>query len=206
MLLCHAPDRLARRYAYQVLLLEELARAGVEVIFARGGERSGSPEDELLRQFQGMIAEYERAQIRERTRRGKLHRARTGHQAVISCAPYGYRLVKRTEHTEGYWEIDEVRRRSCARSSRRYVEDGASIGEIARWLTERGVVTRTGKAVWDRSTIWAMLRNPAYRGQAAFGKTKTAERHGAPTRTTRHAASVVAAGPPATTCRPTTGR
>jgi site-specific DNA recombinase len=88
-LLCHTPDRLARRYAYQVLLLEELARVGVEVIFARGGERSGTPEDELLRQFQGMIAEYERAQIRERTRRGKLHRARTGHQAVMAGAPYG---------------------------------------------------------------------------------------------------------------------
>jgi predicted site-specific integrase-resolvase len=87
VLLCHAPDRLARRYAYQVLLLEELARAGVEVVFARGGERSGSPEDELLRQFQGMIAEYERAQIRERTRRGKLHRARTGSQAVMAGAP-----------------------------------------------------------------------------------------------------------------------
>src|ERR671924_877565 len=53
VLLCHSPDRLARRYAYQVLLLEELARAGVQVMFARGGERSGSPEDELLRQFQG---------------------------------------------------------------------------------------------------------------------------------------------------------
>src|ERR671925_41118 len=53
VLLCHAPDRLARRYAYQVLLLEELARAGVQVMFARGGEQSGSPEDELLRQFQG---------------------------------------------------------------------------------------------------------------------------------------------------------
>ena len=74
VLLCHAPDRLARRYAYQVLRLEEFARAGVEVIFTRGGERSGSPEDELLRQFQGMIGEHERAQIRERTRRGKLHR------------------------------------------------------------------------------------------------------------------------------------
>ena len=60
MLLCHAPDRLARRYAYQVLLLEELARAGVEVCFAKEPERGGTPEDELLRQFQGMIAEYER--------------------------------------------------------------------------------------------------------------------------------------------------
>jgi site-specific DNA recombinase len=59
VLLCHAPDQLARRYAYQVLLLEELHRAGVEVVFARGGERSGSPEDELVRQLQGMIAEYE---------------------------------------------------------------------------------------------------------------------------------------------------
>ena len=64
VLLCHAPDRLARRYAYQVLLLEELARVGVEVIFAKEPERSGSPEDELLRQFQGMISEYERHSAR----------------------------------------------------------------------------------------------------------------------------------------------
>src|SRR5664279_1074020 len=89
VLLCHAPDRLARRYAYQVLLLEELARVGVEVIFAKEPERSGSPEDELLRQFQGMISEYERAQIAERTRRGTLHRARAGAVAVLSRAPYG---------------------------------------------------------------------------------------------------------------------
>ena len=87
VLLCHAPDRLARRYAYQVLLLEELARVGVEVCFAKEPERGAGPEDELLRQFQGMIAEYERAQIRERTRRGKLHRARTGHQAVLLVRP-----------------------------------------------------------------------------------------------------------------------
>ncbi len=185
VLLCHAPDRLARRYAYQVLLLEELQRAGVEVVFAREPERSGSPEDELLRQFQGMIAEYERAQIRERTRRGKLHRARGGSQAVLSCAPYGYWYVKKAEHCDGYWEIDELEAQVVREVFARYVEEGASIGEIARWLTERGVRTRTGKTVWDRSTVWAMLRNPAYRGQAAFGKTKTAERHGAPTRTTR---------------------
>ena len=70
VLLGHAPDRLARCDAYQVLLLEELARAGVEVVFAKEPERGGTPEDELLRQFQGMIAEYERAQIAERTRAG----------------------------------------------------------------------------------------------------------------------------------------
>jgi site-specific DNA recombinase len=185
VLLCHAPDRLARRYAYQVLLLEELARAGVEVCFAKEPERGGTPEDELLRQFQGMIAEYERAQIRERTRRGKLHRARGGSQAVMSGAPYGYRYVKKTDHSEGFWEIDAVQAEVVRGVFARYVEDGTSIGEIARWLSERRVPTRTGKTVWDRSTVWAMLRNHAYRGQAAFGKTRTAERHGVPTRTTR---------------------
>jgi site-specific DNA recombinase len=185
VLLCHAPDRLARRYAYQVLLLEELARQGVEVVFAKEPERGGTPEDELLRQFQGMIAEYERAQIAERTRRGKLHRARGGSVAVMSGAPYGYRYVKRSEHMEGFWEIDETQAQVVRDVFDRYVNEGVSIGELARWLTEQGVPTATGKARWDRSSVWAMLRNPAYRGQAAFGKTKTAERHGGPTRTTR---------------------
>ncbi|MGH2944576.1 MAG: recombinase family protein, partial [Solirubrobacteraceae bacterium] len=185
VVLCHAPDRLARRYAYQVLLLEELARAGVEVIFARGGERAGSPEDELLRQFQGMIAEYERAQIRERTRRGKLHRARTGHQAVMAGAPYGYRFIRKTEITDGYWEVVDSEAEVVREIFRRYSEQDCSIADLARWLTEQGIPTRTGKAVWDRSTVWGMLRNPAYRGQAAYGKTKVADRHGKPTRTTR---------------------
>src|ERR687896_1337127 len=103
VLLCHSPDRLARRYAYQVVLLEELQRAGVEVCFAKEPDRGATPEDELLRQFQGMIAEYERAQIRERTRRGKLYRARAGSQAVMSGAPHGYPHVKKTGHNEGYW-------------------------------------------------------------------------------------------------------
>src|SRR5450631_4832542 len=128
VLLCQAPDRLARRYAYQVLLLEELARAGVEVIFAKEPERSGSPEDELLRQFQGMIAEYERAQIAERTRRGKAHRARAGSQAVMSGAPYGYQYIKKADHCDAYWEIDEVQAQVVRDVFDRYVEQGASIG------------------------------------------------------------------------------
>ena len=122
VLLCHAPDRLARRYAYQVLLLEEFQRAGIEVIFAKEPERSGTPEDELLRQFQGMIAEYERAQIAERCRRGKLHRARGGAVSVMARAPYGYRYMKRSEHADAIFEIDEgeapVVRSSSAATSR----------------------------------------------------------------------------------------
>jgi site-specific DNA recombinase len=185
VVLCHCPDRLARRYAYQVLLLEELERAGVEVVFAREGERSGSPEDELLRQFQGMIAEYERAQIRERTRRGKLHRARQGSQAVLVCAPFGYRYLRKTDQADGYFQVDPAEAEVVREVFRRYTEQGESMAEIARALSASSVPTRTGKAVWDRSTVWGMLRNPAYRGEAAFGKTQTSGQRAKPTRRAR---------------------
>jgi site-specific DNA recombinase len=75
--LVYSPDRLSRKYAYQVLLAEELSRCGVELIFLKA-PAGASPEDQLLVQFQGMIAEYERAQIAERSRRGKRHRAQQG--------------------------------------------------------------------------------------------------------------------------------
>jgi site-specific DNA recombinase len=185
VLLCHAPDRLARRYAYQVLLLEELARGGIEVVFAKEPERSGSPEDELLRQFQGMIAEYERAQIAERCRRGKLHRARAGAVSVLSHAPYGYRYVKKSEHADAFYEIDELEAPIVREIFRRYVEQGESIVQIARWLSKRGVPTRTGKPRWSQSTVWAILRNPAYTGQAAFGRRRVTGAPAKPTRLSR---------------------
>ena len=185
VVLCHAPDRLARRYAYQVLLLEELARGGIEVVFAKEPERSGSPEDELLRQFQGMIAEYERAQIAERCRRGKLHRARAGAVSVLSHAPYGYRYVKKTEHADAFYEIDELEAPIVREIFARYVEQRESIGQIARWLTEQGVATRTGTPCWGPSTIWAILRNPAYTGLAAYGRRRVTGAPAKPMRVTR---------------------
>ena len=185
VLLCHAPDRLARRYAYQVLLLEELARGGIEVVFAKEPERSGSPEDELLRQFQGMIAEYERAQIAERCRRGKLHRARAGAVSVLSHAPYGYRYVKKSEHADAFYEIDELEAPIVREIFGRYVEQGESIVQIARWLSEQGVPTRTGKTRWSQSTVWAILRNPAYTGEAAFGRRRVTGAPAKPTRLSR---------------------
>jgi len=85
--LIYSPDRLSRKYAYQVLLSEELSRCGVEVIYLKSPS-GDSPEDQLVVQFQGMIAEYERAQIAERHRRGKRHRAQQGMVNVLSGAPY----------------------------------------------------------------------------------------------------------------------
>jgi site-specific DNA recombinase len=170
VVLVYSPDRLARKYAYQALLIEEFAKAGASVVFVKGPS-SDSPEDALLVQFQGMIAEYERAQIIERTRRGKAHRARQGTVNVLSGAPFGYRYLRRSDHADARYDVVAHEAAVVTELFRRYVEDGVAIAELARWLSATGVATRTGKSRWDRSVIWAMLRNPAYAGRACFGKT-----------------------------------
>ena len=178
VVLVYSPDRLARKYAYQALLIEELAKAGTSVMFVHG-PRSDTPEDALLVQFQGMIAEYERAQIIERTRRGKTHRARQGTVNVLSGAPFGYRYVRKNEHADARYEVVAHEAAIVTELFRRYVEDGVAIAALARWLSATGVATRTGKPRWDRSVIWGMLRNPAYAGRACFGKTmRTADQPG----------------------------
>ena len=171
VVLCYSPDRLARKFAYQALLIEELARCGVRVEFVNG-PRGDSPEDQLLIQFQGMFAEYEKAQLMERYRRGKAYRARTGSVNVLSGAPFGYRYLRKTPETAARYEIAEHEAALVAELFRRYADDGATIADLARWLTSQGVPTRTGKHRWDRSVIWGMLRNPAYAGRAVFGKTQ----------------------------------
>ncbi len=171
VVLCYAPDRLARKFAYQALLIEEFARAGTRVEFVRG-PRGDSPEDQLMVQFQGMFAEYEKAQLMERYRRGKTYRARTGSINVLGGAPFGYRYLRKTPECGAAYEIVESEAALVAELFRRYTDDQASIADLTRWLTATGTRTRTGKTRWDRSVVWGMLRNPAYKGQAAFGKTK----------------------------------
>jgi site-specific DNA recombinase len=149
----HSPDRLARKYAYQVLLVDEFRRAGVEVVFLNRA-LGQSPEDDLLLQVQGMIAEYERAKIIERHRRGKRHAAQSGAVNVLSGAPYGYRYVTKYEGGgQARYEIipDEAR---VVRQVFAWIgHDRLTIGEVCRRLTQASEVTRTGKTVWDRSVV-----------------------------------------------------
>jgi site-specific DNA recombinase len=169
--LIYSPDRLSRKYAYQVLLSEELSRCGVELIFLKAPAGS-TPEDQLLVQFQGMIAEYERAQIAERCRRGKKHMAQQGGVNVLSGAPYGYRYVRKSDTAAAFYEVVEAEAKVVRMVFEIYTQQGLSINAIARLLNERQVATRTGKGRWERSTVWGMLRNPAYRGTACYGKTE----------------------------------
>src|SRR6516162_3957435 len=173
--LVYAPDRLSRKYAYQILLIEEFARHGVETLFVKAPQ-GASAEDQLLVQFQGMIAEYERAQILERSRRGKRHRARSGELSVMSGAPYGYRYIRKTDEAPASYAVIEAEARVVQRIYDMYTLEGLSIGAIARQLNDEGVPTRKQCTRWERSVIWAVLRNSAYRGVACFGKTRAAAR------------------------------
>jgi DNA invertase Pin-like site-specific DNA recombinase len=167
----HAPDRLARRYAYQVLLLDEFRRGGAEVVFLNR-PIGVSPEDDLLLQVQGMVAEYERAQILERSRRGKRHAARRGAVSVLSTAPYGYRYTdKRHGGGVARYEVVEDEAAVVRQMFGWLGHDRVSIGEVCRRLRQAGRRTRAGVA-WQRGTVWRLLKNPAYAGRAAFGKTR----------------------------------
>ena len=147
----HSPDRLARRYAYQVLLIEEIRRAGVEIVFLNR-PIGLSPEDDLLLQVQGMVAEYERAKILERSRRGKRHAAHQGTVSVLSGAPYGYRYIgKRDGGGVARYEILEDEAQIVRRVFHWIGRERVSIGETCRRLQQEGCLTRSGKTAWDRT-------------------------------------------------------
>jgi len=168
----HSPDRLARRYAYQVLLIDELQRAGVEIAFLNR-PIGASAEDDLLLQVQGMVAEYERAKILERSRRGKRHAALAGSVNVFSTAPYGYRYVgKQDGGGVARFEIAEDQAQVVRQIFDWVGRDRLSIGEVCRRLYRQRCPTCRDKPAWERATVWHLLRNPAYRGEAAFGKTR----------------------------------
>src|SRR5487761_259733 len=122
VVLVYAPDRLSRKYAYQILLIEELARNGVETLFVKAPQ-GASAEDQLLVQFQGMIGEYERAQILERSRRGKRHRAQSGEVSVMSGAPYGYRYVRKTDVAPAAYVVLKAEARVVERIYEMYTVD-----------------------------------------------------------------------------------
>jgi site-specific DNA recombinase len=169
------PDRLARKYTHQLMLVEEFKKLGVAITFVNR-QIATSPEDQLLLQMQGVIAEYEREKIVERHRRGKLHKAQQGKVCVLSGAPYGYVYIPATDTEEARYEIHEREAAVVQRVFQLLVNEQQSIGAIARRLTAEQIPTRRDVGQWERSVIWAMLRNPAYTGQAAYRKTEVVER------------------------------
>jgi len=168
-----SPDRLARNYAYQVVVVDELRRCGVEVIFLNH-DLGRSPEGDMLLQVQGIIAQYERAQIMERSRRGKLHAAKRGSVSVLSQAPYGYRYIPKSQGGGDATLSILLEQAGTVRQIFAWVgTERLSLSQVCARLEKQGILSPSGMKRWNRSSVFQILRNPAYIGQAAYGRTRS---------------------------------
>jgi len=167
------PDRLARRYAHQCVVLEELARWQVKVIFINH-PTSDRPEDRMLVQMLGVLAEYEREVIRDRLRRGKLYKARHGQMLAVQAA-YGYRYVPLSQAGGGCWQVYEPEAVVVRRIYRWCVEEKLSTHAICRRLNgeEEGYerIPPQSAQRWSYTTVYAILRRPGYTGTAYYNRT-----------------------------------
>ncbi len=174
---CLSPDRLARVYAYQVIVLDELARHGVAVRFTDAPPLDDDPQARLLTQVQGVIAEYERAKIAERYRRGKLFRSRAG-EVLAWRTPYGYQRLPRDASGPARLVVFETEAAVVRRIFADYTTGGHSIREIVRRLCAAGVPPPTSqRPIWGTSTISRILHNEAYVGRVYFNRTEAVPDH-----------------------------
>ncbi len=162
-------DRLSRNFAHQMLLQEEFARQGARIVFVQEPD-DATPQGMLLRQMLSAISEYERTQIAERSRRGKIHRARQGSLNMISRPPYGYRLIRKTEACGARLEIDEAEASVVRHIYDLYVREGLKMNAVSRRLDAEGIRPRHAER-WPTATVAVILRNEAYVGRAAYLKT-----------------------------------
>ena len=182
-------DRLSRNFAHQMLLQEEFDRSGVKIVFAQEPD-DGTPQGMLLRQMLSVISEYERTQIAERSRRGKIHLARQGSLNMITRAPYGYRLIRKTETAGARLEIDDAEAAVVHRIYDLYVREGLPMNALSRRLDAEGARPRHAE-FWPTSTVAVILRNDAYVGRAAYLKTTSTGRRARRNRTGRRQAGSV---------------
>jgi site-specific DNA recombinase len=172
VVLLTAPDRLARKYMHQMLVLEELQQHGCRVEFL-DRPMSEDPHDQLLLQIRGAVAEYERALITERTRRGRMAKVRAGQLLPWSRPPFGYRTDPTHPRDPASLHVEAQAAAVVQQLFAWYLEDGGTIRHVAARLTAAGITTPTGKTRWNGASVRDMLQNPAYTGTAYGNRTQT---------------------------------
>jgi site-specific DNA recombinase len=166
-----APDRLARKYVHQVLLIEELAHKGCQVDFL-DRPMTQDPHDQLLLQIRGAVAEYERTLITERMRRGRLSKFRAGILLPWTRPPYGYRLDPDRPRDPKGVRLEPAEAAVVAEIYAVYLQDGVGLIKVANHLAAQNIPSPTGKQRWGLATLRAILTNPAYHGRVYAGRTR----------------------------------
>lgn len=173
LVLITAPDRLARKYVHQVLIIEELQAAGCRVEFLER-PMSDDPNDQLLLQIRGAVAEYERTLIAERMRRGRQAKLRSGRLLPWTRPPYGYVLDSEQPRDPNRVRLEPVQAAIIEQIFAWYTQadQRLSLYEVAKRLSESAILTPTGCVRWNVATVRGILRNPAYTGTAYSGRTR----------------------------------
>ncbi len=171
-ILITAPDRLARNYVHQMLLLEEFEKGGCQVTFLEHG-MSHDPHDQLLLQIRGAVAEYERNLIAERMRRGRQARLKAGSLLPWTYTPYGYQVDPDRPRDPAGVRRDEVAAAIVFEIFQRYSSGQESLLGLATYLTLQGVPTPTGLKRWNATSLRGILTNPTYTGTVYAGRKRT---------------------------------
>ncbi len=171
LLLITAPDRLARKYVHQVLLIEEFEQQGCRVAFL-DRPMTDDPHDQLLLQIRGAVAEYERTLIAERMRRGRLTKLRAGQLLPWTRAPLGYHVNPERPRDPAGLRRDEVGAVVIEQIFAWYLEEQATLYSVAQRLTEAAIPTPSGTPRWNVATLRGILRNPLYTGTAYANRTR----------------------------------
>jgi site-specific DNA recombinase len=166
-----APDRLARNYVHQVLLLEELQRHGCRVEFL-DRPMSEDPHDQLLLQIRGAVAEYERTLIAERMRRGRLAKLQAGLLLPWTSPPYGYRHDPDRPRDPAGVRLEPAEAAVVQDLFAWYREEAVSLYELVRRLEAMGLPSPTGQTHWNAPSVRRILTNPVYTGQVYAGRTR----------------------------------
>jgi site-specific DNA recombinase len=166
-----APDRLARNYVHQMLLLEELEQGGCQVTFV-DRPISRDPNEQLLLQIRGAVAEYERTLIAERTRRGRLAKLRAGLLLPWTYAPFGYRLHPERPRDPSGVSCDSAEAALVEELFASYLEPHSSLDSVCKQLNRSQVPTPRGGRIWSPSTLRGILSNPVYTGHVYAGRTR----------------------------------
>ena len=174
VVLCLSPDRWSRQYAHQWILIEELKRVGVKVVFVNQPSVEDNPQGQLLLGIQGLFSEYERAVITDRLRRGKLHRVRQG-ALVNPVPPYGYRYIPVSEPNGGHWVEHSVEAAGVRYIFQAYAERGLKISEIAAELNQNVQKLPPRGVRWGYSVVQAILKQPAYTGRTHYNRTQVCQ-------------------------------
>lgn len=128
-----------------------------------------TPQGKLLTQMQGMIAEYERAQIAERMRRGRLEKARRGEFIPWAYTCYGYRYLPKRHGSAPQAMIEPTEAEVVRSIYRAAVEEQLSCRQITKRLNQSKTPTPSGKnQVWQPATVRNILTNRTYAGTARY--------------------------------------